>query len=275
MNFFQRFWHRRYLRFKKNELRKYQAYHKTFDHLYFVEKNSFRDLEDTFYRIIRFKNLLKRLPQPIAEYRNLSKLNNDIYEYIAKYQQTRDAVNSKNFPKAFRKIVKRNIEQFVKIYHENRYLIDHDIKAFKKYEYFLKFLNKKGLNLADERDELLNNKVKEIEKVENCRVLLKDYQKKKLIVEVDDFDAMQTIGPKAWCITTEYSSWKEYVGKKKQVIIWNFSILDTHPKHCIGITFNEKKEQIVHAFNGENDKIKTGKTYKYIQEAYGTKVHNQ
>jgi len=270
MNFFLRLWYFRYLRFKK-KLLKNQKWHKTFDHFYFEYGAHLGLLKKLAKQLNRDKNLLIHLPKPVHEYDNPRRLEEDLYEYVDMYRYAKAALDDEDFPRHFKKILRNNMKEYIAAYRRDSNFFDRGFTDLTKYVDMMKVLNKKNIPCKDERDKLMLEKINQVSKT-SAKVLVKDFVKKLLIIEID-IESAKLLAPKKWCIVQSEDSWMEYVGNKKQILVYDFSLLDTFEDHLIGFTYSLKKKEIKYAFDQDNNKIKTGKMYKYIHEIYA-KVHN-
>lgn len=268
---FRKLFYFRYYRFKKRYV-KNQKWHKLFDSFRFEQGVSVKKLRYLATMLVRDANLLKHLPKPVHEYDEYDDLCGDLYKHVDAYRDAKTFINE-SLPKSIRDQIKPDLKDFSKLYYEKCLQIE-DIAQKKNYKKLLKGLNKLGLNLRDQRLDLMRSKINELENLDQCNILVRDEKELVLICDVD-FYTMSVIGSGHWCISQSYEHWCDYVGKNQQLIVWDFNIQDKNPDHMVGITFNKRKKEILHSFNVENDKIKTGKMYKYIHLIYAAKVHHQ
>jgi hypothetical protein len=149
-------------------------------------------------------------------------------------------------------------------FHDFRFNLE-SIDYFKE---FVKFFNKYDINVIDNRKQVITDFMTRLSAYPKCKVLYHSLNEMLVILEVNSYEAMTKVGTQSWCITTSERSWNEYVNNNKQIIVWNFNLIDRHPMHMIGITFNLKKREIIWAFDQDDHELKTGKMFKYVERAY-------
>lgn len=238
-----------------------------------VNKNiSFSTIKETFYKIIKYKDILKQENFNVFEYSNIEKLNDNIVYTIQNHQK-------KSFTHSFlsKKYHKLITDKVYSVFGELKQLnisrntiqeqFINKIAAYKKSEDF----EKAALNFLD---NVTNNDIISIKnkaKQFNTQVLYENHEENILILRVLDYKASKNLGSSSWCISYSSNFWHNYVGNQtgynffagnKQLFFYDFNLPSTDNNSFIGITL-DSKNNLKFAYNKKNSSAK-----KYIENSF-------
>lgn len=233
-------------------------YYKFFKSL--ISKEEINDMKKV-WPYLKSKNLTKFLWKSPLEYNNLNKLYSDIL-YV---EGVMNEIKSSPYKDMFNSI---NLEDKKKFIWTVDDIYPSEISQIKE------FCIKNNFNFIDKTISLKEKLIKSILSDKNIKLL---YNKDNIIIiEVFTHNDIKKYGSKEWCIKKE-DSYKEYVGKNSQYLVFNFNYHHDYCEHLLGFTIKTKKckfcnskrkPKLYYCFDKDNNQVDFGYERNWSNESF-------